>query len=346
VATANGKATSTADFFAPPPPYGASDVVFTGRMSTGQTRTVTIGTAGKIGLMVFDEASDHRVSLVASNVTIPLCGTLSLLSPSGVNLASNNSICKGSTAFLDTPTLTDDGTYTILAQTSVGGGAGSVTVTLHDIAHDFKSSITPDGPAVDVKLTTPGQNAELTFSGTSREQVSLNLTNGTFPSCSPNVSIINPDGTVLFSGTCYGGGGFVPSQRLPTTGTYKILLTMADPGTGGVTANLYKVVNITGTAVINGPPVTVNITTPGQSAALRFAGTANEKATVHVTNSTISCVTTGIVKPNGASLFSELDCGSSFNLPTQTLPVTGTYTLSLVPQGADTGSLTVKITSP
>jgi hypothetical protein len=293
--------------------------------------------------MVFDETSDHRVSLVARNVTF-VCGTLSILSPSGVKLASNNNICKGITGFLDTPMLSEDGTYTILAQTS--GSTGSVAITLYDVVHDFTSSITPDGPPVVVRLTIPGQNAELTFSGTSGEHVSLNLMNGTFPFCSPNVSIINPDGTILTSATCFGPGGFVPSQTLPTTGTYTILLTMADAGTGSITANLYKVTNVTGAIAINGSPVTVSLTTPGQVAALTFKATANEKATVHVTNSTIACVTIGIVKPDGTSLISKLECGGNFALPTQTLPATGTYTLLVVPNQADTGSLAVRITSP
>lgn len=90
VETPYGTATSTPDFFSPPPPYAISDVAFTGRMSTGETRTLTLGASGKIGLMIFDEHSDHRVSLVTSDVTFG-CATFSILSPSGISLASNRS---------------------------------------------------------------------------------------------------------------------------------------------------------------------------------------------------------------------------------------------------------------
>jgi YD repeat-containing protein len=346
VVTPFGTGTSTADFFAPPSPYAPAQVEFTGRMSAGQTRTMTIGTAGDIGLMVFDETSDHRVSLVASNVTIASCGALSVLSPNGVTLASNTSICNASPGFLDTSTLTAGGTYTILGETTAAGGAGSVTLTIYDIPSDFIAAIVPDGSPVNVALTTPGQNAELSFRGTAGEKVSLNLTNATFPSCSPNLSIVNPNGTVLFSNTCFGLGGFVPAQTLPATGTYRILFTMADPGTGSLTATLYKVVNVTGTIKINGSSVAASLTTPGQSAALTFAGNASEPVTVHASNNTITCVTVGINNPDGSLLFSELECSSSFDLPTQTLPKTGTYTLSIVPYQAYTGSVTVKMTSP
>jgi YD repeat-containing protein len=347
VSTPFGRATSSADFFAPPPPYIPSDVASTGRMSTGTTSKLSINTGGgKIGLMIFDEQSGHRVGLLASNSTFTSCTLgLSIISPSGVTLASGFDICIP--GFLDTATLADDGTYTILATTSASGTrTGSVSLSLYDIAHDFMSSITPGGGPVDVKLTIPGQNAELTFNGTSGERVSLSLTNGTFPLCSLNVSIINPDGTTLTSATCVGTGGFVGALALPMTGTYTILLTPSDASTGSIVATLYKVVNITGTIAINGSAITVKLTTPGQNAVFTFSGTGSEKATVHVTNNTIACLTTAIVNPNRTLLFSELDCGSSFNLPTQTLPVTGTYTLSLTGFQADTGSLTVKITSP
>lgn len=343
LATPYGNATSTTDFFAPPPPYGAADVAFTGRMSTGETSTLTISTTGKIGLMIFDELSSHRASLVASNVTFG-CVTLSILSPSGVTLGSNNNVCKGVTSLVDTPILSDDGTYTILAQPTIG--TGSADITLYDVAHDFTSSITPNGPPVNVKLTTPGQNAELTFNGTKGQKVSLNFSSSTFPTCSPNLSIVNPDGTVLVSQTCIGLEGFVAAQTLPTTGLYRILLTASDPSIGSMVANLYKVVDVTGGIAINGSSVMLNLPTPGQTAALTFSGNGNQQITVHGTNNTITCVTVGIVKPDGTLVFSQLDCGSSFDLPTQTLPTTATYTLSIVPNQADTGSVTMKITSP
>jgi YD repeat-containing protein len=343
LATPFGNATSTADFFAPPPPYTAADVAFTGRMSTKETSTLTIGTTGKIGLMLFDEPSSHRLSLVASNVTFG-CVTLSILSPSSVTLGSNNNVCNGVSTLVDTPTLSEDGTYTILAQPTIG--TGSVDITLYDVAHDFTSSITPNGPPVDVKLTTPGQNAQLTFSGTKAEKVSLNFSNSTFPTCSPNLSIVNPDGSVLDSQTCIGLEGFVAAQTLPTTGAYRILLTTSDPNTGSMVANLYKVVDVTGSIAVNGSTVTVSLTTPGQTGALTFGGNSNQQITVHVTNNTITCVTLGIVKPDGTLLFSELECGSTFDLPTQVLPTRGTYKLSIVPNQAETGSLKLKITSP
>jgi YD repeat-containing protein len=58
-----GSAVSTADFFVPPPPFVPGDVVVTDRMAVGDTRNVVIGTANKVGLVIFDGAVNQRVSL-------------------------------------------------------------------------------------------------------------------------------------------------------------------------------------------------------------------------------------------------------------------------------------------
>jgi hypothetical protein len=237
------------------------------------------------------------------------------------------------------------GTYTILLAPA-DASTGSIVLTLYKVPPDVTGTITPGGPAVTVHLTSPGQNAELTFSGTSGERVSLNLTNGTYHLCSVNVSIIKPDGTALTPTQCVSTGGFIDTQTLPISGTYKILLTPTDASTGSITLTLYKVVDVKGTIMIGGPAIKVDIATPGQNAELTFAGTASQQVTVHVKGSTIKCMTIGILNPNGTSLFSEFQCLSTFDLPIQTLPTKGTFTLSINPVDVDTGSMTVNITSP
>ena len=145
---------------------------------------------------------------------------------------------------------------------------------------------------------------------------------------------------------CVSTGGFIDTQTLPIGGAYKILLMPTDASTGSITLTLYKVVDVKGTIVIGGPAIKVNITTPGQNAELTFVGTANQQVTVHAKDSTIKCVTIGIVNPNGTSLFSEFQCLGTFDLPIQTLPAKGTYTLSINPFDVNTGSMTVNMTSP
>jgi hypothetical protein len=122
-------------------------------------------------------------------------------------------------------------------------------------------------------------------------------------------------------------------------------LTPVDDSTGSITVALYDVTNVTGTITIGGPPVKVTLGTPGQVANLTFSGTASQKIKVTGTGDTI-CATVIILNSKGATVVSELECSvGNFNFG-HALFATGTYTLSIVPNGASTGSMTVQITSP
>ena len=77
-----------------------------------------------------------------------------------------------------------------------------------------------------------------------------------------------------------------------------------------------------------------------------MSGTSGQQATVRVTGSTFSCVTVTLLKPDGTSLTSTFTCGSNFNLATQTLAVTGTYTITVDPNSSSTGSLSLSVTNP
>jgi hypothetical protein len=77
-----------------------------------------------------------------------------------------------------------------------------------------------------------------------------------------------------------------------------------------------------------------------------FSGTAGQQITVRVTGNTIATVAVKLLKPDGTQLTSSTNGASSFNLATQTLPVSGTYTVVVDPTAANTGSLTLTATSP
>jgi YD repeat-containing protein len=347
VVTPFGQATSTADFFAVPSPYTASEVAFTGRMSVGQTSTLDFGTAGEVGLLLFDEISGHRATLISNDNTFANCElTLSILSPSNVNFTSDNvqELCTTDVGFLSTPVLTETGTYTIFAQVSTAE-IGSTPLTLYDIPHDFSSAITPDGSPVNVNLAIPGQMARLTFPGTAGQNVSVNFANGTFVECTLNLVILNPDGSTLDSTLCVDPSDLISQQILPLTGNYTILLTPTGPSTGGITVAVYDVTNVTGTITIGGPPVKVTLGTPGQIANLTFSGTAAQKIRISGTNDTV-CATVGVVNPNGSNGGSASECPAGNFSSSHMLSTTGSYTLSIVPTGPATGSMTVQITSP
>jgi hypothetical protein len=74
-----------------------------------------------------------------------------------------------------------------------------------------------------------------------------------------------------------------------------------------------------------------------------FAGTANQAITVRITGNNLGNVTVKLLKPDGTQLTSASSSASSFNLSTQTLPVSGTYTISIDPSGANAGSLSIAV---
>ena len=463
VTTPYGTVTSTSDFIIPPSPYGTADVATAARLPFATATTLTVGTANKIGLMLFDGTSGQRVSLRGTNgmtgqifgcdvlvnllnpngtvLTVPVCmegtgfidatklvapgtytvlvdpggtatGNLTLtaydvpadaagtitaggsavtLSPgtpgqngkltfSGtagqrISLKGTNGLsgqvlgcdvnvsilnpdasqlvapaCMEGNGFIDVTTLPSNGTYTIKMD-PVDAATGSLTLTLYSVPADTTGSITAGGSAVTVTSTTPGQNGTLTFSGTSGQRISLRGTNGMSGQvalvCDVNVTILKPNGTALAPATCMEGSGFLDVTTLDATGTYTVKVDPTDAATGSVTLTLYDVpADPSASVTVGGSSTTLTTTTPGQNATVTFSGTASQQVTVHVTNSSMGWVTVKLLKPDGSVLTSTLQFLSSFDLSTQTLPSTGTYTILIDPDVTNVGSITINVTTP
>src|SRR5206468_1092770 len=106
-------------------------------------------------------------------------------------------ICNSSTGFLDSLTLPAAGTYTVLVNPQ-GTTTGSITMLLNSFT-DVTGAISV-GTALTATTTTAGQNARYTFSGTSGQQVSINLSSSSYTGCNAVVvSVLKPDGSTLGS---------------------------------------------------------------------------------------------------------------------------------------------------
>lgn len=346
VATPAGKAVSAADFFVPPIPFAAADVEVTGRMAFGESKTATISTANKIGLILFDGTALQRASLKVNSFSMTDC-RVAIYNPDGTALTSTN--FNASVGFLDTPLLPAAGTYTILIDPQ-STNTGSVNFTLYN-ASDFTGTIVPGGSSVTVTTSTYGQNARLTFSAVANQRVSLkmtsvNLTGGTYNWV--NVSIKKPDGATLVSSTLAAPGGFIDTQVLPVAGTYTIFVDPFDTSTGNLTLTLYDVpADVSGPITPSGPAVTVTTTVPGQNSQLSFSGSANDRVSLRVTGlnltgGTYNWANVSIKKPDGSTLVSATLAGSGF-LDSQILPVTGTYTILVDPFDSSIGSATLTL---
>jgi hypothetical protein len=172
--------------------------------------------------------------------------------------------------------------------------------------------------------------------------VSLNLTAVSIESL--KVSILKPDGTNLIVKTVGTSGGFGDPVKLPVGGTYKVFVDPQSSFYGSVTVGVYVVpADTTGTLVL-GTPLTVSTTVPGQNATRTFNGTAGQRISFNFTGVTMASVKV-IVKAPGTSppTVLQLTFGADDFVDPITLPAgrTGLYTVTIDPQGASTGSVTL-----
>jgi hypothetical protein len=316
-----------------------------GAVTTGTQFTATTTTAGQNALYTFSGTAGQQISMNLTGNTYTGCNAVvvSLLQPSGATVGSAGA-CTNGTGFMDSITLPVTGTYTVLVNPQ-GTTTGSVTVLINTFG-DLSGTMTVGTPLT-VTTTSAGQNARYTFSGTAGQQISMNLTGNTYTGCNAVVvSLLQPSGaTVGAAGACTGGTGFMDSITLPVTGTYTTLVNPQGTTTGSVTILLNTFTDIAGGAVTAGTPFTTTTSTAGQNASYTFSGTAGQQMSMNLTGNTyVGCnaVVVSILQPSGATVGSAGACtnGTGF-MDSITLPVTGTYTVLVNPQGTTTGSVTV-----
>jgi hypothetical protein len=293
---------------------------------------------GRTARYTFSGTSGQWVSLGLTSVTIPST-TVTLLKPDGTTLASTSVTTAG--GGLEPPsTLPTTGTYTIVVDPA-GTNTGNITLKLMS---DLTGTLNLDGTATVATITTVGQDALYTFSGTAGQWVSLGFTSVTLSSAA--ITLYKPDGTTLAATSISTGVNSsldLPSA-LPTTGTYTLSLNPSGAATGNATITLSS--EVTGSVTINAAATPVTIGRAGQNARYTFAGTASQQVTVKITGNTLGSVTVNLYTPSGSYQTGTTNSAASFNLSPVTLATTGTYTITINPTTTATGSLNLQVTNP
>ena len=219
------------------------------------------------------------------------------------------------------------------------------------MAQDTKSySVSPSraGAPVSVSTGSPGQNASITFSGTTGERIFVLASDWAY-SGDAFLTIYNPDGSTFSAGNLFAGNGSnydMGESTLPQTGTYTVLWDPQGAATGSTTLTFYKVAaDYSGTISIGRSAKNVTITTPGQNGQLTFAGTSGTGITLTASNVTISNSEVSILNPDGTTLAAR-DITTAGGQIQATLGATGTYTILVDPQGPATGTMTLALTDP
>jgi hypothetical protein len=250
---------------------------------------------------------------------------------------------------VDTKVLPRDGTYSVLVDPA-GMNVGSATVQLYDVPPDASASAAPGGSPVTISAgSVPGQNAVLQFSGSAGQRVAVKtsgVTIGSSTCCSLKLGVVGLGQPVLMGRN----GGLLDTVKLPSSGTYSLLVDPQGVDAGSATLQIYDVpLDVTGSLTPGGAPLTVSTSSLGQNAAVTFASLAGQRVSMKlsgVTMGTSTCCSAkvSIVKQDGSTLVTPTLFGTSGGfLDTKTLPASGTYTIVVDPSGTDVGSATLQM---
>jgi hypothetical protein len=329
------------------------------------TPTTILTAANTVSLAAFDALANQRVMFEITNNTSSCAFDLYIYDTANDRWIFNatgagqlNPIhlftSGGGTQFIDTRVLSYAGTYQI-ALAACNTMTSNVTLNAHKVSPDFAMSISPNGSPVIIGPFAIGQNAESTFDGTQGQRVSLKVESSDITGCNANVTLLQPGAetpsSYLFSGCI----GFTEPVSLPSTATYTLFSNPVSSTTGSLTETLYNVdPDLSGSITVNGAPVTVTTTAPGQNAQYTFTGGVGQQITVHATGNSMTggtgfnwgYVTIKLVDPNGVTLTSTWTRDANFNLQTQTLSVQGQYTIVVDPYDANVGTVTISVTNP
>jgi hypothetical protein len=323
-----------------------------GSTTTGQ---IVVNTPGQTATVLFYGTAGQLASVQISNSNFPGCYSVSfsIFDPNQLNIGSG-SMCGGS-GFLGPVALTTSGTYTLVI-TPTSGSTGSASVNL-SLFNEQTIPVTPVASGATstlVTISTPGQDAQLTFSGTERQLASVQVSNSTFPGCAGvYASIYEPgNGSPLASGgACPGSGStFLGPVALPATGPYTLEIAPVNGSTGSADVALFLFSELTGT-ITPGTPATVAINIPWQDDQLTFSGNKGQSASVQFSTNFSNCVyyavqvaIAGPTGPNNQTLTYVDACGGSSSLGPVTLPANGTYTLLIAPNNGNTGIANLTLT--
>lgn len=200
-------------------------------------------------------------------------------------------------------------------------------------------TIVPNGPAVSIAISAPGQPVRLTFAGTAGRRISVAVAQLTIPE--GDLTLLSPDGTTLGGLYLFQPEQFLDAIVLPTTGTYSLTIAGRNGATGGATLTAYEFDDTTGTIALGGPPVAVNATVPGQNARLTFAGTKGQRVSAVLAGITAAEADLTLLASDGTTVAGLYLFQREGFFDAVALPANDTYTFLFSPRAALVGGATL-----
>lgn len=303
----------------------SEEVVTTGEVG-GASVNLTLTRAGQRGRISFQGTAGMRMSAAVTSGSTS--ATMSILGTDDAALAIFSFTPPNA---VDSPALSSTGTYAVTIERSSTTTASYVVVLSEDVA----GTITVDGASVPISITRPGQRARVTFTGHAGEGPSIGITSAAF---SGAVTVYRPDGATHAGPVGYSApAAGVDLPSFTSTGTHEILVDPGGVATGSLTLWLSSPVSTT--TALDGSPLVINITRPGQRAVVTYPATTGQRAS-HVLSGTTITGQLILMRPNGTVTHWPPLPSTTF-VDTYSLPLTGTYYMLIDPGAANMGSTTV-----
>src|SRR6266567_8460030 len=203
------------------------------------------------------------------------------------------------------------------------------------------------GKPVKATISTAGQQVKYTFSATAHKHVTFQVTQFNFSNGTSgglvDLKFREPGSTSTYKSCSFSDNGYCDFTT-PITGTWTVKLVPYSASVGSLTLTFAR--DVATQALTSGTAVNTTITFEGQHAGYTFSATAGTTRTFNVTQFNFSNGTSGglidlyFYEPGSTSTYKS--CSFSDNGYCDfTTPITGTWTVKLVPYSASVGSLTL-----
>ena len=297
-----------------------------GTTAPGQDAYLTF--AGTVGQSV--SLALTGMSLTPSSIS---SATVTVKKPDGTLLTSTSCSAANVGCELHLANLPQAGSYSV---TVAPGGQATM---------NFAATLSPDvtgtlasGTAFNVGLTFVGQSATLSFVQASQQTMALDLGSiSTTPAnATLNVYVYNSSGTLVNSGSTISGTGLNLTNL--AVGNYTVQVIPQYPLAGALQVTLTPAFGGVLSPTSTGSGTSYSSPEPGQNIYFSFSGTAGQSVSLALTGFSLTngvSYATVIVTTTGNSNVGSLYCynSTSCELHVRNLPVTGTYTVSVLPSG-------------
>ncbi|WP_351230143.1 RHS repeat-associated core domain-containing protein [Streptomyces sp. NPDC002133] len=301
--------------------------------------TVSVTTPGNRAQVLFDANQGDDINFGFTNATFNKTVTVRLFDPQG-NQFGGSGYLSGAASDWEVHDLPLGGRYSLILDPG-SSNIGAATVT---VSNPAAAALDLAGPAASAALPRVGQDGKLTFNASLGQSLSLAI--DTAGMAKPLYArLYGPDGAEVDS--VYAGANSsagIDIDALAKSGLYTLRIDPNDGGTGTVkvTGSHYA---DAGTLDPAGPAVTMNLTRAGQNGVTRFTGQAGQRFQLGLTSTGFTSYTTvEAFRPDGTRLdYETVSASSSTDFDIPTLPVTGTYTIRVIPRAAASGTLAVTL---